>query len=286
MILAPAGPAAEIAGSRRRARRHRARRWPRRNGRTSRHSLSQDMPAAGFLDAAGSTRDTGAARADGPREGGGEHGRRACARASPRARSAPGSYSRELVGAARAAAAPDQGRHQGRASSGAPIEVALLVEPALERAGDARGGARVVRAAARHVSRLGRATGTCSSSEIAGRGTGWPAAAADQRFRRASPAGAGGGAACAGMAMTARAAAGPRRACGSRWRRSGDVPADKLRAALLEALRAGAHATRRGAALSQRSLAAGAQHERELAHRASSMPCCGGDFDLIAASQS
>ena len=86
----------------------------------------------------------------------------AARRGSPRGRERTGKSSRELV--ARLALQLHLIKEGIRdVLETAPIEVALLVEPALERPGERRGDARMVRAAARHVSRPGPATGTCSS---------------------------------------------------------------------------------------------------------------------------
>ena len=194
MILAPEGTAAEMqvlegehAGI---AEALAAAEWE-----DLKHSLSQDMSAAGFwsrpdrhatlarlalmdrLKAAMSTADALRAR---------------LAKGTERS----GRSSRELV--ARLALQLHlikEGMRDVHEQS--PIEVALQVEPALERAGD-REAVRAWCARVLGMYRAWAANRHMQLSEVAGRCTGWPAAARDQRFRRASSARPRGGAACAG----------------------------------------------------------------------------------------
>ena len=149
-----------------------------------------------------------------------QHGRVPARAASPRARERAGKSSRELV--ARLALQLHLVKEGIRdVFEAAPIEVALLVEPALERPGERRGDAAPGAGSCSTCIAPGPTTGTCSSPRLAGAVPRRPAAAADQRLRRASPAGAGGGPARAGAGADdeGRAAA-RRRACASPWRRS------------------------------------------------------------------
>ena len=228
-----------------------------------------------ILVAAGPARHVVAAGPDGPRAGG------AATAEALRARFAKGTertgkHLARACGAARPAAAPDQGGI--RDARARPIEVALRVEPAMEAPSDHQ----ATRAGACGCSACiapGPGTGTCSSRR-------WPTAPASpallahQRLRRASPAGAGGrGCTCWRPRTERRGGRGPRPAGGgAAWaicprtsceRAGGSIPR-------------GAAATCGGAPLSQRSLAAGAQHERQLAHGQLDA-VLRGDFDLIAA---
>ena len=115
----------------------------------------------GFLVASRPPRDARAAGADGPRQGGGQHGGGA-ARAPRQGHRALRQVLARAGGAAGAAAAPPQGGHPRRARGGADRGGAAG-GAGHGAPGRARGDAGLVCARARHVSRAGPATGTCSS---------------------------------------------------------------------------------------------------------------------------
>ena len=262
MILAPSGTAAELDALAGRVRRHRA------DARLGAMGRAQAQPGRrdggrGFLDAARPPRDAGAPRADGPGEGRGGDGGLA-ARAARQGHGAR----REVFARADRRGSRCSCTWSRKASrtclEAAPIEVALLVEPALERPSDNEATRRwcaqllgMYRAWAdnRHM----------QLSEIAG--------ASQRDLPLLVISGFGAHRLLAqevGLHVLelARRGQGPGRAT-ARVRLAvaplGDLPAASS-AARSPRRWSRAAAARRRAALSRRALAAGAQHERQLAH--------------------
>ena len=206
MILAPEGTAAEVAGSRRRACRHRGgagspRSWEDLKARP----LAGSMAAAGFLDAARPPRHPGAARADGSREGGDEH------------RRGPAGAARQGHGADRAAPRASwwRGSPCSCTSSRKASATCSRRRPSRSRCRSSRrwrsaGDRQATRAwcaqRAGHVPRLGRATGTCNSRRSAATSAAQPAAGSlISGFGAHRLLVAGGRPACAGAPMRRRA---------------------------------------------------------------------------------
>ena len=187
-----------------------------------------------------------------------------CARASPRARSGRAGPRASWWRGWRCSSTSSR-RAFATCTRTAPIEVALQVEPALERAGDREATrawcARVLEmyrawAANRHMQLseiAGAAPGSLPLLVISGFGAHRQLVQEAGLHVLEADDGKGRGRATARV----RLAVAP----------LGDLPADKLRLALIDALQSRCAAARGRAALSQRSVAAGAQHERQLAQR-------------------
>ena len=264
---AAAASAAEVAGPRSASTPRIEETLPRRTWEDAEgRALGDRMLGRRLLDAARSPRHAGAPRADGPRQGGGGDGRALCARGSPRAASAPASI-RASWSRGSPCSSTSSRKASGTCSRRAPIEVALAVEPAFEKPGEHQATRRLVRAAARHVSRLGRQAAHAAHRDRATRRAPSHPAAADQRLRRPSRCSRRRSACtCSSSPTTTRG--GPRH--GARAPRGGAAgrPAGRqLQPLLKAALHGAAAAAASCAATASDALAARAQHERQLAHR-------------------